>query len=91
MAIFAAPYAALQADSLEDLGSLDAVSVGSQDEETTDRAMALDEAAGALRSLTLRGWDVAGSCLMSSTIRGVLGVRDGRFEGVVVDEGRFRK
>ena len=47
----AAPYAVFQADSLDEPGSLDAVSVGSQDGEAMARAMALDEAASALQSL----------------------------------------
>ena len=51
MAIFATPYTAFQADSLDDPGSLSAESVGSQDGEATDRAMALDNAASALWSL----------------------------------------
>ena len=91
MAIFAAPYAALQADPLEDLGSSDAASIGSRDEETTDRAMALDESAGTLRFLARRGRDSAGSCFTYSTVGGGLGVRDWLFVGVVDDEDRFRK
>lgn len=51
MAIFATPYTAFQADSLDDPGSSSAESVGSQDGEATDRAMALDNAASALWSL----------------------------------------
>ena len=81
MAIFAAPYAALQADPLEDLGSSDAASIGSRDEETTDRAMALDESAGTLRFLARRGRDSAGSCFTYSTVGGGLGVRDWLFVG----------
>ena len=63
--------------------------MGSQDGEAIDRAMALDEAASALRSLT-RGWNVASSCFMYSKIAGV-GVRGGLFLGVAEDEGFFRK
>ena len=73
IAIFAAPYAAFQADSLDDPGSPDVVSVGLQDGEATDRAMALDKAASALRSFA-RGWNVASSCLMYSMIGGGLSV-----------------
>ena len=81
MAMHAAPYTALQADSLDDPDSSRAASVGSQDGEAIDRAMALVEAASALRSLA---WDVANSCLMYSTIgEPLLGV-DG-------DEDFFRK
>ena len=50
-AILAAPNAALQADSLDDPGSLGALSVGSEDGEAMDRAMALDKATSVLRSL----------------------------------------
>lgn len=87
MAIFAAPYAAFQTDSLDDPGSLGAISVGSQDGEAIDRAMALDRAASALRSLFL-GWNFASSCLMYSAMGGA-GMGGGLFVGVV--EGLFRK
>ena len=46
-------------------------------------AIALDEAASALRSL-VRGWNVASSCLMYSAIGG-LGVGGGLFVGVADD------
>ena len=88
-AIFAVPYAAFQADSLYDPGSLDAPSVGSQDGEAIDSAIALVEAASALRSL-VRGWNVASSCFMYSTIGGVV-VPGGLFVGVVGGEFFFRK
>ena len=55
IAILAAPYAPFQTNSLDDPGSLGAVSVGSQDGEAIERAMLLDEAAGDLRSFG-RGW-----------------------------------
>jgi hypothetical protein len=51
--------------------------------------MALDEAASALRSLA-RGWNVASSCFMYSTIGGV-GVGGGLLVGVADDEDFFRK
>jgi hypothetical protein len=86
-AILAAPKAALQIDSLDDPGSFGVASVGSRDEEAIERAMALVEAASALRSL-VRGW-IASPCLMYSIIGGV-GVRGGSFGGVVVGENKFR-
>ena len=62
-AILAAPYTAFQTDSLDDPGSLSVASVGSQDGEAIERAMALDEAASALESLT-PGWVVVSSFFM---------------------------
>jgi hypothetical protein len=50
-AILAAPNAAIQTDSLDDPGSLGVVSEGSLGGETIESAMALVEAASALRSL----------------------------------------
>ena len=50
-AIFAVPYAVFQADSLDDPGLSGALSVGSQEGEAKASAMALEEAARALRSL----------------------------------------
>ena len=88
-AILAVPYAAFQTDSFDDPGSLGAVSVGSQEEEAMARAMALDTAASALRSLT-RGRNVASSCLMYSEI-GRVGVGGGLFVGVIDDEDFFRR
>ena len=88
-AILAAPNAAFQADSLDDPGSLSAVSVGSEDGEAMERAMALDKAASVLRSL-VRGWNVASSCFMYSAMGGV-GVSGGLFVGVDGDEDFFRK
>lgn len=91
-AILAAPYAAFQADSLDDPGSLGAESMGSmgsEDGEIIDRATALDEATSALWSF-VRGWNVASPCLMYSVIRGV-GVRGGLLGGVPDDEDFFRK
>ena len=88
-AIFAAPYAAFQTDSLDDPGSLGVTSVGLQDGEAIERAMALEEATSARRSLAL-GWNVASSCFMYSTI-GDVGVGDGLFAGVADGEDFFRK
>ena len=49
MAIFAASYAVLQADSLDELDSSEgAKSVGSQPGDAMDKAIALDEATRAL-------------------------------------------
>ena len=87
-AILAAPYAAFQADSLDDPGSLSAVSVGSHEGETTERPMLLGEAASVLLSLT-RGWD-ATSSFTYFTIDGV-GVGGGPLVGVAGDEDFFRK
>lgn len=90
-AILAAPYAAFQTDSLDDLGSLSAGSAVSQNEEAIDRAMALDEAASALRSLERRGRSVVSSCFKYSTT-GDVGVDGGLFAGgVAPDEDFFRK
>ena len=88
-AILAAPYAVLQLDSLEDPGSSSVISVGSQDGEAMERAMALEEAARALWSL-MRGWKVASSCFMYSTMGGV-GEEGRRFAGVFDDGDFFRK
>ena len=87
--ILAAPYAVFQTDCLDDPGSLSALSVGSQDGEAMARAMALDEAARALRSLA-RGWNVVSSSFMYSTI-GDVGVGCGPFVGVADDKDFFRK
>lgn len=88
-AILATPYAAFQAFSLDDPGSSSIVSVGPQSGEAIAKAMALDEAASALRSFT-RGWNVASSCFMYSTM-GDVGVGGGLFVGVAGDEDFFRK
>ena len=88
-AILAAPYAVLQTDSVDDPDSSGVLSVGSQDGEAIARAITLDEAASALRSLA-RGWNVASSCFMYSTIGGA-GVDGGLFVGVDDDEDFFRK
>ena len=88
-AILAAPYAAFQTDSLDELASLNAGSVGAQDGETNDKAIVLDEAASALRSLAW-GWNVASSCFMQSTT-GDVGVNGGGFVGVAAGEGFFLK
>ena len=95
-AILAIPYAVRQPDSLEDPGSLSmgskalsAVSMGLQNGEAIDRAMALDEAASALLSLA-RGWNVASSCFMYSAI-GDVGVDGGLFVGVDGGGDFFRK
>ena len=53
-----------------------------------DMAIALDEAASALRSL-VRGWNVASSFFMYSVI-GDLGVGGGLFVGVTDDGDFFR-
>lgn len=88
-AILAAPYAALQTDSLEDPSPSSVVSMEIHDGEAMDRAMALDEAASALRSLA-RGRNVASSCFMYSAMGGV-GVDGGVFVGVADGEVLFRK
>ena len=88
-AILATPYAALQADSLDDPGSSSALSVGSQGGEAIASATALDEATSALRSLA-RGSGVAGPCFVYS-INGDRGVGGGVFVGVAADEDFFRK
>ena len=88
MAIFAAPYAVFQADSLDDPGSLGAMLLGSQDAETIDNAIALVEAASALLSPTL-GWNVPSSLLMYSA--GGVGVEGWLFVGVDEVEVFFRK
>ena len=79
-AILAAPYAAFQADSSDDPGSLSALSVGSEDGAAMARAMALDEAASAF-GFFVRGWNVASSCFMYSTMggRAFTGVADDFF------------
>jgi len=86
-AILAAPYAVLQLFSFNDPGSLSAVSERSQEREGTDNAMALDEAASALGSLT-RGWIVVSSFFARST--GDVDV-DGRVFVGVVDGGFILK
>jgi hypothetical protein len=86
-AIFAAPYAVLQPDSLDDPGSSSAVSEGLEDGEAIDNARALDEAASVLGFLAW-GWVVASSCFMCSTI-GDVGVGGGLFVGVAGDEDGF--
>lgn len=87
--IFAAPYAAFQLDSLDDPGSSGAASVRSQDGRAVDKAMTLDVAASALRSLAW-GWNLASSCFMCSTI-GDVGVRGGPFVGVAGGKTFSRK
>lgn len=84
-AIFAAPYAVLQPDSLDDPDSLGALSVGSQDGEAIDEAIIVDEATSDLKSLT-PGW-VASSFFMYSTI-GDVEVGGGLFVALADDEGR---
>lgn len=86
IAIFAAPYAILQADSLDGPGSLSVVPVGSQDGEVIDRAVALDGAAGALWSLS-RGSILANPCFMYSVSDG-MGENGGLF-GVATDDELF--
>ena len=88
-AILATPYAAFQTDSLDDPGSLGAISVRPLGGEAIERATALDEAAIARRSLA-RGWSVASSCFMYSAIDDV-GVVGGLFVGMTVGEDFFRK
>ena len=85
-AISAAPYAAFQADSLDEPGSLGALSVGLEDGEATDSAMAIDKATNVLQSL-VRGWNFASSCSVYSAMGGV-GVGGGSFVGVD-DNGPF--
>lgn len=86
-AILAAPNAAFQTDSLDGPGSLGAASVGSRGGEAIDRAMALDEAASALKSLT-PVLAVASSCMY--LMIGVVGVLGREIFGVD-DEDLFRK
>jgi hypothetical protein len=86
-AIFAAPYAILQVDSLDDPDPSRAVSEALHDGEAIAKAIALDEALSALRSLVL-GWNVASSFFMYSKIGGVGG---GLFVGVDGDDGFLRK
>lgn len=88
MAILAAPYAVFQPDSLDDPGSLDAVSEGSQGGEPIESAITLDEAASALASLLIRGWVVVSSFMNSI---GDVGVGGGPSVGVAADEGFLRK
>lgn len=88
-AILAAPYAVLQPDSLDDSGSFIAVSAGSEVGDAIDRAMALEEAASALRPFA-RGWNAASSCFRYSTIDDI-GVSGGLFVGVADGEDIFRK
>jgi len=86
-AILAAPYAVLQPDSFDDPGSSSAVSERSQEGEAIDNAMALDEAASALGSLTW-GRIFASSFFMYSA--GDVGVGGMLFVGVA-DEEFLRK
>ena len=88
-AIFAAPYAALQADSLDEPGSSGAVSVELQDGKPIDSATALEVAASALWSLAW-GWNVASPWFMHSTI-GDVGVGGGLFVGVAERKNLSRK
>lgn len=87
-AILAAPYAAVQTNSLDDPGLLGTGSVGSQKEEVMDKAMALGDAASALRSL-VRGWNDVTSCFMYS----ITGDTGGRpfVGGVAASEDFFSK
>ena len=82
-AILAAPYAVFHADSPDDPGSLIGVSMGSEDGEAIDRAIALDEAASNLVSL-------ARACFMYF-MTGNVGVGGGLSVGVTADEDFFRK
>jgi hypothetical protein len=86
-AIFAAPYAMLQVDSLGDPDPSSVVPEASRDGEAIAKATALDEALSALRSLVL-GWNVASSFFMYSKIGGV---DSGLFVGVDADDGFLRK
>ena len=88
-AILAAPYAALQADSLVDPGLSGTRSVGSEDGEGVERAIALDEVPRTLLLSTL-GWDVADPFFLWSTVDN--GGADGGLCGEVPDgEINFRK
>ena len=89
MAIFAASYAVPQCDSLDDPGSLRAVSMGSQGGETMGEGITLVDGASALGSSTW-GWVVVRPCSMGSTTRRV-GVHDGLSFGLIDDEAFFRK
>ena len=86
-AILAAPYAAFQADSLDDPGSSGALSVGSQDGGMVGETFALVDVTGVLRSLA---WSVVSSCCMCSTI-GVGCMSGGLLVGVADDKTFFRK
>ena len=86
IAVLAAPYAAIQTDSLDDSGSSSAGSARWEDGEAMESAMPLDEAASALWSLVL-GRKVASSCFMYS----IVDVGGGLFGRVDDDEGLFRK
>ena len=86
IAVLAAPYAAIQTDSLDDSGSSSAGSARWEDGEAMESAMPLDEAASALWSLVL-GWKAASSCFMFS----IVDVGGGLFGRVDDDEGLFRK
>jgi hypothetical protein len=83
-AILAAPYAVFQPDSLEDPGSLGAVSERSQEGEPIDKAIALDETASVLGSLVLE--NVRTTSFFMNSI-GDVGVGGGLFIGVADDEG----
>ena len=88
-AIFAAPYAVLQPDSLDDPGSSAPVSEGSGGGQPIDRAMEPDEATSALGFLALERI-LATSFVMNSI--GDLGVGGGLFRGVDdADEDFLRK
>ena len=88
-AIFAASYAVPQHDSSDGPGSSRTVSVGSQDGEAMDKAIALVDAASAPMFLVW-GWIVARPCFMWSTIgRVVVGGR--LFIGLADCEGSVRK
>lgn len=88
-AIFAAPYAVLQPDSLDDPGSLSAASERSQDGEAIDRAIAHDEKASAFVSFFSLERVLATPPFISSI--GVVGVGGGLFICVADDEDFSRR
>ena len=85
-AILAAPYAVFQPDSLDEPGSLGAVSKGSRDGEPIDKAMTPDEVARALGPLVLG--------FVASPFKNSIGdacVGGGLFVGVANGEGFLRR
>ena len=88
-AIFAASYAVVQRDCLDDPRSSRVISVTSQDGEPMDKAIALVDAARAPRALTW-GWIVVRPCFMCSKIGGV-GAGGEPFVCLSDDEGSARK
>jgi hypothetical protein len=84
MANFAASYVVFQHDSLDDPGSSSAESVGPQDGEAMDEAIAFADAARTLISLTL-------GCFFTGSTTGGVCVGGGLLVGLVDDERFFKK